>query len=136
AGRYLVGKNEERAFVPRCFFETLQQEIVLVVEHRVQPDSTYVAIGWSVNRVAESHVVSRHRLGDCAGRAADMEETARHFLAGADLGESAVLLPIEINLERLPVRSDVHLRLHTNTVAEVYDRRTKGGIFYIRTYSA
>ena len=41
-----------------------------------------------------------------------MKKTARHFLARADLGESAVLLPIEIDLERLPVRSHVHLRLH------------------------
>ena len=134
--RYRVGKDEERAFIPKFFFETLQQEIVLVVEHRVQPDSTYVAIGWSVNRVAESHVVSRHRLGNCAGRAADMKKTARYFLARADLGESAVLLPIEIDLERLPVRSDIHLCLHANTVAAVYDRRKKGGIFYIRTCSA
>ena len=52
-----------------------------------------------------------------------MEKTARHFLSGADLGEGAVFICVEINLERFLVRPDIHLGLHTNSVAAISDRR-------------
>ena len=83
-----------------------------MVEHRLEPGPADVAIGRAVNRVAELHVVSRHRLRDRAGGAADLEKTPRHFLAGADLGEGAVAFAIEIDLERLFVRPEIHFRVH------------------------
>lgn len=96
-----------------------------MIEHRVQAHPTHVPIGWSVDSVTERHVVSRYRLRDRAGRAADVKKSARHFLARADFGERPILLVIQIDLKRLPVRPHVHLRLHMNTVAAVHDRRKK-----------
>ena len=83
-----------------------------MIEHSVQADSTYVTIRRAVDRVTEGHVVSGHRFCDRAGCAADVEKSPRHFLARSNFGERPVLLPIEIDLERLPIRPDVHLRLH------------------------
>ena len=65
-----------------------------------------------------------------------MEKSARHFLARSYFGERPVLLPIEIDLERLPIRPDVHLRLHANTVAAVYDRRKKARILEAHLFGA
>src|ERR1700736_3414408 len=94
-----------------------------MVEHRVQTHSTHKTVGGSVDRVAEGHVVGRYCFGDRPGCSAYVKKTPSHFLACANLGERPVLLPIEIDLERLPVGPDVHLRLHTNTVAAVDGRR-------------
>src|SRR5262249_27006496 len=41
-------------------------------------------------------------------------KTTRHFLTAADLGKCPVLCAIEVNLERFSVRSDIHLRFHSN----------------------
>ena len=83
-----------------------------MVEHRLEPGAADVAIGRAVNRVAELHVVGRHRFCDRAGGAADLKKSPRHFLAGANFGKRSVAFPIEIDLERLLVRSDIHLRVH------------------------
>src|SRR5437773_5634369 len=107
-----VGKNKKRARVPHLLIEPLEQKPVLVVEHRLEPGPANVAIGRAINRVAELHVVSRHRLRDRAGCAANLEKATRHFLPGADFRESPVALPVEIDLERFLVRSDIHLRVH------------------------
>ena len=97
---------------PELFVEPLDQQSVLVIEHRLEPRATDVAIGRAVNRVAKLHVVGRHGLRDRAGRAADLEKAPRHFLPGADLGEGPVAFDVEIDLERFFVRSDFHLRVH------------------------
>ncbi len=116
SGRNGVRENKKCALVSKLFFQALQQKVVLVVEHCVQAHPTHVTIGRSVDRVAEGHVVSRHRFCNRPGGAADVKKSARYFLPRADFGERSVLRPIEIDLERLTVRPDVHLRLHAATV--------------------
>ncbi len=93
-----VGENKKRSLVSEFLFQALHQKVVFVVEHGVQAHPTYVTISGSVDRITESHVVSRHRLCDGPGRPADVKKTARHFLARANFGERPVLLPIEIDL--------------------------------------
>ena len=107
-----IGKNKKRALASELLVQALQQKIVLAIEHRLEPNATHISIRWSVNRIAKGHIVSRHRLGDRAGRAAHAEEPARHFLAGADLDKRPVLLRVQINLECLLVGLDVHLGVH------------------------
>src|SRR5207244_764562 len=96
-----VGKNEEGAVGAKLLVEALDEQAVLVIEHRLQTFAADVPLRRPVDRVTEGHVVRRHRLGHRAGRAPDMEKPPRHFLSGADLGERAVLLDVEIDLERL-----------------------------------
>src|SRR6266480_7469273 len=91
-----------------------------MIEHRPETDAADITVGWSVNCVAERHVVSRHRLCDCARGAADKKEPARHFLAGANFREGPVTFGIEINLERLLVRSDIHLGFHNFQDVGIY----------------
>ena len=105
ARRHRVGKNEKCSLIAELRIEPFEQKFVFVIEHRLEPHPADISIGRSVDRVAERHVVGRHRFGDRAGRAAHMEKPARHFLAGADLRERPVLLGVQINLERLLVRS-------------------------------
>ena len=88
------------------------QETVFVVEHGFQSHAADITVGGPVNRVAERHVVGRYRLCNRSGSAADMEKTARHFLAGADLRERSVFLCVQVDLERLLVCANVHLRVH------------------------
>jgi hypothetical protein len=83
-----------------------------MIEHRSETDAADITVGRSINRVAERHVVSRHRLCDCARGAADKKEPPCHFLAGANFREGPVTFGVEINLERLLVRSDIHLGFH------------------------
>src|SRR4030095_2123836 len=90
-----------------------------MIEHRVQPHSADVAITRSINRVTESHVVGRHRLRDRSRRAANVEKSPRDLLTGADFRKRPVLLPIEINFERFPVRPDIHLRFHSNSSSDL-----------------
>ena len=99
-----VGEDEELGLVAALAVETLDQQVVLVIEHRLQPLPADVAIALAVDGVAEGHVVRRHRLGDRARGAADAEEPARHLLAGANLGERAVPDGVEVDLEGLEVR--------------------------------
>ena len=94
-----------------------------MVQHRLQPDAAYIAVSRTVNGIAECHVVSGHRLRDGSGRAAHVEKPARYFLARTNLGKCPIFLGIQIDLERLLVRADIHLRAHTNAVAAIFDRR-------------
>ncbi|MEY2544530.1 MAG: hypothetical protein QOE81_1991, partial [Verrucomicrobiota bacterium] len=125
ARRYGVGKDEECPDASELFVEPLDEQAVFMIEHGLEPVAADITLGRSIDRIAKCHVVGRHRLGDRSGCAADMEKSARHFLARANFGERPILLPIEIDLERLSVGPDIHLRLHTNTVAAVYDRRKR-----------
>ena len=120
AGHHGVGEGEERVVVAPLLVEPLQVELVLVVEHRLQAPPADVALGLAVDRVADRHVVRRHRLGDRAGRAAGPEEPARHLLPGADLRERAVPPGIEVDLQRLLQSADgnVHRSLLQPSIVE------------------
>ncbi len=91
-----------------------------MVQHRPETDAADIPVGRSINRVAEGHVVSRHRLCDCARGAADKEEPPRHFLAGSNFREGPVTSGVEINLERLLVRPDIHLGFHNFQDVGIY----------------
>ena len=91
-----------------------------MVEHRPETDAADIPVGRSINSVAERHVVSRHRLCDCARGAADKKEAARDFLAGANFRERPVAFGVEISLERLLVRSDIHLGFHNFQDVGIY----------------
>src|ERR1700736_819408 len=114
-GGYPDGKDEKCSVCSEFFVEPLDQKIVFTVEHGLETDPTDVAVGWSVDCVAERHVIGGHGLGDGARGSAHLEKTAGHFLPGTNLGKSAVLFCVEVDLERLPVRSDVHLGIHLSS---------------------
>ena len=115
ARRHRIGENKKGAYAAELLVQSLDQQLVFVVEHGLETITAHVAVGRSVDRVAERHVVGRHRFRHGSRRAAHVEKTPRHFLAGADFGEGAVLLRVEINLERFLVRPEIHLRLHALT---------------------
>ena len=62
-----------------------------MIEHCLEPHTANVAVGRSVNGVAESHVIGGHGLGDCAGCAAHAKESARYLLSRANFSEGAIL---------------------------------------------
>src|ERR1043166_845262 len=117
------GKNEERAFPTYYRIEPFDEQVVLVIEHGEQALAAHITIGRSVNRVTESHVVGRDRFRDRAGRAADVKKSACDLLTGADLGKRAVLLRVQIDLDRLLIGAELHLSVHMDAVAAVSDRR-------------
>ena len=118
-----VCKDEEGFLRPEFCVEPLDEKIVFVVEHCLETNTTDVAVRRSVDRVAKCHVVGRHGLGDGAGGAADAEKSARDFLARANLCKRPVLGRIQIDLQRLFVRTDFHLWSHTISLAAVFNRR-------------
>src|SRR5437773_3645652 len=146
ARRDSVGKNKKCLLSSEFCVEPLDQKIVFMIEHRLQPDTADITVGRSVNRVAEGHVVSRHRFGDGACRPAYTEKSTRYFLAGANLGECSVLADVQVDLESLFVGANLHFWIHTIAVAAISERRkssnrswlvytpARGG--YMRTRSA
>ena len=98
-GRDRVGEGEEPCPLAAGEVEPLPQERELVVEHLLDALPRHVPWRLAVDRVAEGHVVGRHGLGDRARGPTDREEPAGHLLAGADLGERAVDLGVEIERE-------------------------------------
>src|SRR5213082_136286 len=115
ACRHGVGENKKCAEAAELFIETLDEQFVFVIEHRLETSAAHVAIGRSVNGIAERHVVGGHGFRDRAGSAAHMEKTARPLPSGADLREGPVRLRVEIDVERLPARAEIHLRVHTHS---------------------
>ena len=89
---------------PRGFAQAFEVELVFVFEHRFETGARDVAFGVAVDRVADGHVVGRHRLGDGAGGGPGAEEPAHDFLAGPDFGEGAVAAVVEVDAQRLAVR--------------------------------
>ena len=83
-----------------------------MIEHCLEPFPADVTACGSVNGIAKRHVVSRHRFSDGSGSATDVEKPPRNFLPSADLGKRSIPLRVEIDLERLFVGVDVHLRVH------------------------
>ncbi len=59
-----------------------------------------VAVGLTVDRVADLHVVRGDRFRDRPRPSPHAEEPPHHFLARADLGEGAVFFCIQVDLER------------------------------------
>lgn len=87
-----VGEGEEPGAVAAGGIQSFEEETVLMVEHLLDPLTGDVALCLAVDRIAEGHVVGRHRLRDGACRAADGEEPASHLLPGTDLGERTINL--------------------------------------------
>src|SRR5438046_5270632 len=112
ARRHGVGKDKKTALRAKLLIQPLDQQIVFMIKHRPETDAADITVGRSINRVAERHVVSRHRLCDCARGAADKKEPACDFLAGANFREGPVTFGVEINLERFLIRPDIHLGFH------------------------
>ena len=105
AGTHRVGEGEElRGVTP--FGQSLDQQVVLVAQHRLQPLARDVARRLAVDRVADRHVVRRDRFRDAAGGGARLEEPPHHLLPRPDLGERAVAVRIEVQLECLSKRAD------------------------------
>ena len=64
-----------------------------------------VLLSWTIERVADCHVVGRDGFGHGAGRAAHVEEPAGDFLPGAYLGERAVRHRIAVQRQRFLLRA-------------------------------
>lgn len=98
-----VGVGEEGAFVSDVVLEALFEEGVLVLEHFNDALDGYVASDFSVDGVAEGHVVGGHGLGDGSGGASSLEEVATGLLSCSDFSEGAVPQGIEIDGEGFAV---------------------------------
>ncbi len=100
-----VGKGKEVAVGPFDRVQALHDQIELVIQHRLQTLATDVSFGRPVQGVAHRHVIGRDGLGHRAGGPAHAKEPARHLLTRADLGKRAVPSGIEIDPQRLLVRT-------------------------------
>ena len=100
-----VGEREEGGGVAFGGPEPLEQLGEFVLEHGLQALAADVALGGAVHRIAHRHVIGGDALGDGARRAAHEKEPARDFLAGADLGDGAVLALVEVECEGLLPRA-------------------------------
>src|SRR5205814_8802871 len=102
----------------------------------IKTNTTDVADRRSIYRVAECHDVGRHVLGNGAGCAADTEKSPRHFLSGANFCKRPVLGRIQINLQRLSVSADFHLRGHTISLPMIRCHRKPRTLLKERTWAA
>src|SRR5436309_8895922 len=123
ARRNSVSEDKKCFLIAEFSVKALDEKIVFMVEHFLETNTTDVAIRSSMNCIAECHVVGRHGLGDGAGSAADAKESARYLLAGANFSEGPILGRVQIDPERLFVGGDLHLRIHTISLAAIFDRR-------------
>ena len=71
--------------------ELCQQEIKLMIENCLQPHTTDVAVGMSVQIIAHGHIICGDRLRNGACCTTDMEKPARNLLTSPNLGECTVL---------------------------------------------
>src|SRR5262249_7960603 len=85
-----IGEDKERFVGSKFLIQPLDQKIVLMIEHFLEPRTADVSVSRSVNSIAEGHVISRHGFGDCARSAADAKKSARYFLSRANFSESTV----------------------------------------------
>src|SRR5262245_19063199 len=114
-----IGEDKECFLGSKLLIQPLDQKIVFMIEHFLEPHAANVAVGRSVNGVAESHVIGRHGLGDCAGCAAHAKKSARYLLSRSNLCEGAILRCIQIDVESLLVRADLHLWVHIISLAAI-----------------
>ena len=106
-----VREHEEVGAVAARRREPLDEELILVVEHELQPLAGDVPRGLAVDRVAEDHVIGGDRLRDGPRSASRLEEFPRDLLAGADLRKRAVLGSVEVDGEGLLPRGKEFLLL-------------------------
>src|SRR5215831_16155987 len=114
-----IGEDKESFLASKFSIEPFDQKIVFMVEHFLQPHSADVAVGRSVNGVAECHVIRGHGFGDCAGSATNAKESARYLLSRANFSEGAILRRIQIDVESLLVGPDLHLWIHIISLATI-----------------
>jgi hypothetical protein len=106
AGRHRVGKREERGAAAAPRSEPFEVQALLVLEHGFEPLAADVPRAATVDRIADLHVVGGDALGDRPRSATRMKEPTHDLLAGADLGESAVVTRVKIDLQGLVPRRD------------------------------
>ena len=68
-----------------------------MLEHLLDPLPRDVPGSLAVDRVADLHVVGRHRFGHRAGGSPYGEEPPRHLLPGPDLGKRPINLPVDVD---------------------------------------
>ena len=108
-----VGEDKKCFFGPKFSVESLDEEIVLVIQHCLETHAADIALRRSINRIAECHVVGRHGLGDSARCAAHAKESARYFLSRTNFSERPILGWIQIDVEGLLISANLHLWIHT-----------------------
>ena len=123
AGCHRVRKGEKRHLVPALIIQPLNQQVVFVRQHRLEPSPAHIPVGWPVDRVTDRHVVGRDRLGNRSCGAAHTEKPAGHFLPGPDLGKNAVALCVEIDLQRLLICVQCFIRHNPPTIHQLPSRR-------------
>src|SRR4029453_13783594 len=109
ARRNGISEDKECFFGSKILIPPFDQKIVFMIEHFLEPHAANIAVGRSVNGVAESHVIGRHGLGDCADGAAHAKKSARDLLSRTNLCEGSILRCIQIDMESLLVSADLHL---------------------------
>src|SRR5262245_41696493 len=114
-----IGEDKECLLGSKFSIQPFDQKIVFMIEHFLEPHAADVAVGRSVNGVAKCHIIGGHGLGDRAGCTANAEESARYLLSRANFSESAILRRIQIDVESLLVGPDLHLRIHTISLAAI-----------------
>ena len=112
AGGHSIRKDEELTFRADRGIKAFDEELDLVIEHRVEPRAADVAPASAVDGVAERHVVGGDRLGNRSGGTAHRKKPSRDFLAGPDLCKRPVELAIPIDLECLLAHLRIERRGH------------------------
>ena len=101
AGHNGVGEGEKRRSIASTVTQPVDIELILVVEHRLQPTHRYVPIGFAVDGVAHGHVVGRYGLGDRPGGTPYPEKPSGDLLARPDLRDRPVPPRIQVDPQRL-----------------------------------
>src|SRR5262249_54918776 len=86
-----IGEDKKGFLGSEFLIQPFDQKIVLVIEHFLEPCAANVAVGRSINSVAERHVIRGHGLGDRACCTTDAKESARYLLSRANFSEGAIL---------------------------------------------
>ena len=116
-----VGEGEEAGLGPALGGEPIDQQLVLVLQHLLQPFARDVALGVPVDGVADPHVVGRHALGDGPRGPARLEEMPDDLLPRPDLGEGAVGGTVQVDGQSLALGGGAHVRgllVHADRLAE------------------
>ena len=108
AGGNGVGKSEESSLRTKFLVQSLDEEIVLVVEHLAESLAADEPGALSIDCIREGHVVGRDRLGNCSCGSAHVEEATCHFLTRPNFGKSAVDRLSHVDFEGLLV--GLHLK--------------------------
>src|SRR5882672_142035 len=120
ACRHGICESKESCAAAACRLQPLHIQLMLVIEHALEALPGYVALTPAINRITDGHVIRRHRLGNCAGSPAHLEEPACHLLSSADLGKRAVPQRIKVDLQRLLVRAQLRVSVCTLSLDTVW----------------